>query len=68
MGSSNKLANPQRKPLPAPSDGSAIVHQTREWASGTRGGGSVPKDFGWGTNPKQHQEERGAAEADKPIS
>ncbi len=35
-------------------------HQEHEWTSGGRGGGSVPADFEWGTNPKQWQEEHGA--------
>jgi hypothetical protein len=34
-------------------------HQDHEWTSGKRGGGKVPKDFEWGTNPKQWQEENG---------
>jgi hypothetical protein len=45
-----------------------LDHFTREWWSGTRGGGSVPKDFTWGSNPKQTQEENGAGDAEKPIS
>ncbi|MEW5739281.1 MAG: hypothetical protein AB1938_10170 [Myxococcota bacterium] len=60
------------KLLPVPykprSDGRLdIEHQLHEWTSGTRGGGRVPKDFAWGTNPKQTQEELGAAEAEKPL-
>ena len=35
-------------------------HHTREWPSGTQGGGKVPADFGWHSNPKQSQEENGA--------
>src|SRR5262245_48222720 len=37
-----------------------IDHHLSEWTSGKRGGGKVPADFGWRTNPKQNQEERGA--------
>ncbi|MGQ0508345.1 MAG: hypothetical protein ACT4TC_23855 [Myxococcaceae bacterium] len=40
-------------------------HQTKEWSSGTRGGGKLPPDFGWKTNPKQWQEEHGAAIPEK---
>jgi hypothetical protein len=36
-------------------------HQVSVWSTGKRGGGSVPADFGWKTNPKQWQEETGAA-------
>lgn len=35
-------------------------HHLKEWTSGKRGGGTVPADFGWGTNPKQWQEENGS--------
>lgn len=37
-------------------------HHLDEWASGERGGGMVPEDFSWKTNPKQWQEEHGAAQ------
>ncbi len=37
-----------------------IAHHQREWTSGTQGGGKVPADFEWNSNPKQSQEERGA--------
>ena len=36
-------------------------HQVLDWSSGSRGGGKVPDDFGWTTNPKQYQEENGNA-------
>ena len=36
------------------------TYHSREWTSGQQGGGRVPDDFEWGTNPKQWQEERGA--------
>jgi hypothetical protein len=35
-------------------------HHIAEWSSGARGGGKVPVDFGWSTNPKQWQEENGS--------
>ena len=67
---SNSSHNPKNMPVPyKPAERQAdIVHQSVEWSSGTRGGGFVPPDFGWGTNPKQHQEERGSGEAETPIS
>ena len=67
---SNSSHNPKKLPVPyKPAERqSDLVHQANEWSSGTRGGGFVPPDFGWGTNPKQHQEERGSGEAEKPIS
>lgn len=34
-------------------------HHTHVWTSGTQGGGKVPADFSWNTNPKQTQEESG---------
>ena len=37
-------------------------HHIQVWNTGKRGGGKVPADFGWNTNPKQWQEETGAAE------
>jgi hypothetical protein len=36
-----------------------IDHHLKEWTSGTRGGGKVPADFEWRSNPKQWQEENG---------
>jgi hypothetical protein len=36
-------------------------YHLHEWTSGQRGGGKVPADFGWRTNPKQWQEENGTA-------
>ena len=60
------------KKLPVPYKPNAadrdIEHQAQEWSSGSRGGGKVPADFEWKTNPKQHQEERGAADAEAPVS
>jgi hypothetical protein len=37
-----------------------VFYQDHEWASGKRGGGKVPADYEWGTNPKQYQEELGS--------
>ena len=37
-------------------------HHLEEWSSGQRGGGKVPDDFGWRTNPKQWQEELGVSQ------
>lgn len=53
---SNKLPVPYKPDLSRPP---AHEHHTREWVSGARGGGYVPEDFEWGTNPKHHQEECG---------
>jgi hypothetical protein len=36
-------------------------HHTQVWSTGKRGGGKLPADFGWNTNPKQWQEETGSA-------
>ena len=62
-GQPSRLPVPWKNDLSRPPD---IEHQTREWTSGTRGGGYVPPDFEWGTNPKQHQEENGTTEPVKP--
>src|SRR4051794_20011046 len=37
-----------------------IDYHLKEWSSGTRGGGSVPADLSWNSNPKQYQEENGS--------
>lgn len=37
-----------------------IDYHTKEWGSGARGGGSIPADLTWGSNPKQYQEENGS--------
>lgn len=63
MSSSNHPADPNKLPVKYQPDGAKVpdvVHHTREWTSGTRGGGSVPKEFEWPSNPKQHQEEHGS--------
>ncbi|GMU60152.1 MAG: hypothetical protein IT380_12225 [Myxococcales bacterium] len=68
MGS--HASDPKLLPVPykPPATGRLdIEHQLHEWTSGTRGGGVVPQDFTWVTNPKQTQEELGAAEAEKPL-
>lgn len=38
-----------------------IDYHQKEWGSGSRGGGSVPADLTWSSNPKQFQEENGSA-------
>jgi hypothetical protein len=70
MSASNHPADPKKLPVPfkPPSGSRDIEHQASEWASGSRGGGSVPADVNWHTNPKQHQEERGAGDADQVLS
>ncbi|MEW6434023.1 MAG: hypothetical protein AB1730_21180 [Myxococcota bacterium] len=63
-------SDPTRLPVPYTPPANArpdIDHHLHEWTSGTRGGGKVPKDFTWGTNPKQTQEEFGAGDADRPL-
>jgi hypothetical protein len=50
-------------PVPYKPDNSRtadIAHHEYEWSSGKRGGGKVPADFEWESNPKQYQEELGA--------
>lgn len=60
---SNKLPVPY-KPDTRQND---LFHHTNEWTSGRRGGGRVPADYEWKTNPKQQQEEVGVNEpAEKP--
>ena len=51
------------KPTPGHTD---IVHHQQEWTSGTMGGGKVPDDLEWTTNPKQYQEEFGAPTVVEP--
>jgi hypothetical protein len=71
MGASNKPADPTKLPVPwRGRTRSDIVHHDSEWGVGerARGGGRVPPDFSWGSNPKQYQEERGAGDAETPIS
>lgn len=55
-GDSKKLPVPY---YPSGTSKTDAHHQTEEWTSGKRGGGSVPKDLEWRTNPKQKQEEDG---------
>ena len=43
-----------------PQGGSDIEHHTREWTSGAMGGGKVPADYEWTSNPKVYAEEFGA--------
>ena len=55
--------DPKKLPVPARPRGDLdLEHHRKEWTSGTRGGGSVPADFGWPTNPKQQQEEYGSGD------
>ncbi len=69
MSGSDHDANPKTLPVPWTARPEAdIEHQRREWVSGTRGGGHVPKDFSWPTNPKKNQEENGSAVLTAPIS
>jgi len=56
---SNKLPVPYKPDQQRQTD---AFHHTHEWTSGKRGGGKVPKDFEWRTNPKQQQEETGVNE------
>ena len=55
-------SDPKKLPVPwkAPQGGSDIEHHTREWTSGAMGGGKVPVDYEWSSNPKVDQEEQGA--------
>ncbi len=70
MSSSSHPPDPKKLPVPYKPQGTArdIEHHTQEWTSGSRGGGKVPDDFGWVSNPKQYQEERGAGDADTVLS
>ena len=43
-----------------PPGGSDIEHHSREWTSGSMGGGKVPADFEWTSNPRAYAEEFGA--------
>jgi hypothetical protein len=42
-------------------------HHLEEWSSGQRGGGKVPEDFAWRTNPKQWQEELGTPQPQRRL-
>ena len=42
-------------------------HHLEEWTSGQRGGGKVPEDFAWRTNPKQWQEELGTPQPSRRL-
>jgi len=44
-----------------------LSYHTAEWTSGTRGGGALPPDFTWPTNPKQQQEEHGSGAGEAPT-
>ncbi|MBK7861619.1 MAG: hypothetical protein IPJ65_23985 [Archangiaceae bacterium] len=55
MSSENKLPVPFNNDNRQPD----AFHHTNEWTSGKRGGGKVPADLEWRSNPKQRQEELG---------
>lgn len=57
-----------RHPLAIPSrhgENHDIDYHVKEWTSGQQGGGHIPDDFDWGSNPKQNQEENGASQLNK---
>jgi len=57
------MTHPTPPPARSPQvDDRVRNHHTQVWATGKRGGGKVPEDFGWKTNPKQWQEEGGSAQ------
>lgn len=69
MSGSDHDSDPKNLPVPWTARPEVdIEHHRKEWTSGTRGEGHVPKDFTWPTNPKQQQEEYGAGDAETPIS
>lgn len=71
MSSLTKPADPKKLPVPWRKGADAdpdLEHHRREWWSGERGGGKVPADLDWRTNPKQYQEENGAGTVTAPIS
>ncbi len=57
-------AHSDPKQLPAvwrpPQGGSDIQYHQHEWTSGTQGGGKVPADFEWTSNPRVYAEDFGA--------
>lgn len=59
------MYSPSRHPLALPTQPASgktdMDYHVRQWTSGSQGGGRVPDDFEWGTNPKQNQEENGAS-------
>ena len=64
MSANNHPPDPKKLPVPLKGNTVLDTHQATEWASGTRGGGKLPADFEWRTNPKQHQEEYGSSEVE----
>lgn len=69
MSASNHESDPKNLPVPFTARPEVdIEHHRREWTSGTRGGGHVPKTFSWPTNPKQNQEENGSGEVEEKVS
>lgn len=65
---SDHESDPMNLPVKYPGPSTDLKYFTREWWSGRRGGGRVPADFSWPTNPKQKQEENGSGDAEQPIS
>ena len=63
------MSNDSRKlPVPYKADvqkHNDAFHHQHEWTSGQRGGGKLPADFEWRSNPKQNQEEDGVNEEQK---
>ncbi len=69
MSGSDHDSDPKNLPVPWTARPEVYLeHHRKEWTSGKRGGGTVPKSFTWPTNPKQQQEEFGAGDAEAPIS
>ncbi len=68
MSSTHQPVDPKKAPLPykAPSE-SPEKHHATEWTSGSRGGGKVPADLRWPSNPKKNQEEDGSGGAERSI-
>lgn len=69
MSHSGHPSDPRTQPVPyKPRPGTnELEYQEREWTSGTRGGGTLPADLEWRSNPKQRQEERGAGTANRKV-
>lgn len=58
------MYSPQRHPLVQPEQPAGrtdMDYHVKEWISGSQGGGHVPDDFEWNSNPKQYQEENGSS-------
>lgn len=59
---SRKLPVPYKPDVQKQND---AFHHNHEWTSGQAGGGKVPADYEWRSNPKQNQEEDGVNEEQK---